>query len=169
MVITGLTRNSPSLRRFRPHKTLDSSGFQNIKIEYFFLFSTVVLSKSFLNKKLQFRKYTESYRSGHNELDSKSSCEWNRTRVRIPHSPPPKKPVIKPISGFFLFAFLRASGQSLQHFWLTLIWGTVAPSTRETACFWQLQPAFHCLCRGDFCTVIKMSINICSRWKIRVT
>lgn len=32
-----------------------------------------------------------------------------------------KKPVIKPISGFFLFAFLRASGQSLQHFLLTLI------------------------------------------------
>ena len=51
MVITGLTRNSPELRRFRPHKTLDLSGFQNIKIEYFFLFSPVVLSKSFSNEK----------------------------------------------------------------------------------------------------------------------
>ena len=34
------------------------------------------------------KNFTESYRSGHNELDSKSSCGLNRTRVRIPHSPP---------------------------------------------------------------------------------
>ena len=37
--------------------------------------------------------YAESYRSGHNELDSKSSCGLNRTRVRIPHSPPTKIPL----------------------------------------------------------------------------
>ena len=32
--------------------------------------------------------YTERYRSGHNGADSKSVCGLNRTRVRIPSSPP---------------------------------------------------------------------------------
>ena len=30
----------------------------------------------------------ETYRSGHNELDSKSSCRVTGTRVQIPPSPP---------------------------------------------------------------------------------
>ena len=75
MVITGRTRNSPELRRFRPHKTLDSSGFQNIKIEYFFLFSPVVLSKSFLNEKTTVWKI-------HGELSERSKVRHSKCRVQ---------------------------------------------------------------------------------------
>ena len=40
-----------SLGVFVPLKFLIYRGFRNFKIEYFFLFSPVVLSKSFLNEK----------------------------------------------------------------------------------------------------------------------
>lgn len=47
------------------------------------------------------------------EQDSKCGrSAQTDARVRISPSPPPKKPVIKPITGFFLIPFLRVSDQS---------------------------------------------------------
>ena len=44
--------------------------------------------------------YTERYRSGHNGADSKSVCGLNRTRVRIPSSPPTFHRSIDSYGGF---------------------------------------------------------------------
>ena len=50
----------------------------------------------------------EWYRSGHNELDSKSSCRVTGTWVRIPPSPLLKNPVTIRVAGFFfLFENVR--------------------------------------------------------------
>ena len=103
MVITGLTRNAFSVWRFRPHKTLDSSGFRNIKIEYFFLFSPVVLSKYILIEKTTVQKINvESCPSGR-RCSTRNAVSRKGPRVRIPNSPP-KSPVNKRVCWTFLFS-----------------------------------------------------------------
>ena len=88
MVITGLTRNFTADWSFRPPEILDFKGFSKSKIEYFFLFSPVVLSKSFLNEK----NYSlEDTRRVVREVEGASlemMCSLKEPRVRIPNSPP---------------------------------------------------------------------------------
>ena len=67
--------------------------------------------------------------------------------VRIPHSPPPKKPVIKPIAGFFLMSFSKNKWSEHTAFFalLNLVFA-ILPSAPKITAFGQGKPCFHRLC-----------------------
>ena len=93
----------------------------------------------------------------------------NRTWVRIPPAPPPKKPVIKPIAGFFLMSFSKSKRSEHTAFFSLLNLGFIIfPSTSESIAFGQSKPCFHRLRRGDFRAVIKVGVYVCHRGKITV-
>lgn len=85
-------------------------------------------------------------------------------RVRIPYPPPPKKPVIKPIAGFFLMSFPKNKWSEHTAFFALLNLGfTILPSAPEIAAFGQSKPCFHRLRRGNFRAVIKVGVYVCRR------
>ena len=87
-----------------PRKPLLIPGFQNSKSNIF-MFSLLLFSP----KDFASQKQTEIYGDVPKRLKGPhSKCGRSAqtdARVRISPSPPPKKPVIKPIMGFFLIPF----------------------------------------------------------------
>ena len=61
---------------------------------------------------LEFRCAMETYRSGHNERDSKSCCHASGTWVRIPPSPPQEQPYpnSKDTVAFIYFCYNGVAG-----------------------------------------------------------
>ena len=94
-----------------PRKLLLIPGFQNSKSNTF-MFSLLLFSpKDFASQK-QAKIYGDvpkRLKGPHSKCGRSAQTD---ARVRISPSPPPKKPVIKPIMGFFLYLFLRVSDQS---------------------------------------------------------
>ena len=92
-----------------------------------------------------------------------------RTKGSNPLPSATEKPVIKPIAGFFLMPFSKNKWSEHTAFLAFLNLGfTILPSAPEITAFGQSKPCFHCLCRGDFRTVIKVGIDICRCGKIAV-
>ena len=92
-----------------PWRSLFYKGFAQFK---FFRISAFLASVSCIFSSIE---YTETYRSGHNELDSKSSCRWwAGTWVRLPPSPPKvgKQVFCLPISFLKSAVFLLWRGLS---------------------------------------------------------
>ena len=92
-----------------------------------------------------------------------------RTKGSNPLPSAIEKPVIKPIAGFFLMSFSKSKrSEHTAFFTLLNLDFAILPSAPEITAFRQSKPCFHCLCRGNFRTVIKVRIDICRRGKIAV-
>ena len=92
-------------------------------------------------------------------------------RVRISPSPPPKKPVIKPITGSFLFpkraipcsfTFSERKSSVLPNI-------NRCPPAFEVAAPRQSKPCLHRLCRGDLGFVIQVGVDIRRGGKVAVS
>ena len=102
-----------------PRKLLLIPGFQKFKSNIF-MFSLLLFSpKDFASQK-QAKIYGDvpkRLKGPHSKCGRSAQTD---ARVRISPSPPPKKPVIKPIMGFFIFAQrislhdLRFSGEKIR-------------------------------------------------------
>ena len=90
-----------------PRKLLLIPGFQNSKSNTF-MFSLLLFSpKAFASQKQAeiYGDVPKRLKGPHSKCGRSAQTD---ARVRISPSPPPKKPVIKPIMGFFLIPFSKS-------------------------------------------------------------
>ena len=108
VIIMGLTRNFGGICEFRPlENPLLFPGFQNFKSNTF-MFSLLLFSpKDFASQKQAeiYGDVPKRLKGPHSKCGRSAQTD---ARVRISPSPPPKKPVIKPIMGFFLIPFSKS-------------------------------------------------------------
>ena len=168
--------------RFVHQKPCNHAGFTRFEKLNNLLFFPSVLSKALFHRKKAGKNggltYTETYRSGHNENDSKSFCLHghmgsNPTRSAIEKS--------SNHAGFWIFLFLRLLRKSpdfglfFPKLWKEQILAlfpaffcVLLPSAAEIARFGKRHTAHHRLRRGEFRTVIQMGVNVCRGGKIRM-
>lgn len=161
MVATRTTRNFWKLRPFRPLKMSTAQGFARVRISQFHIvlacFSCIFSAHG---KQL---RYTEGYRRGHNENDSKS---FDGQKPSVGSNPTPsasEKPshikALRPYDWAFLFANLPL---------LHMIFGKKSCLPSDGLGFRQGQDVVHYICRGALGLVIQMTVNIRRRADVAV-
>ena len=152
-VITGLTRNFWKLRPFRPLKMSAAQSFARVRISQFHIvlacFSCIFSAHG---KQL---RYTEGYRRGHNENDSKS---FDGQKPSVGSNPTPsasEKPshikALRPYDWAFLFANLPL---------LHMIFGKKSCLPSDGLGFRQGQDIVHDVCGHKLGLIVQMAVDI---------
>ena len=161
MVITRTTRNFWKLRPFRPLKMSAAQGFARVRISQFHIvlacFSCIFSAHG---KQL---RYTEGYRRGHNENDSKS---FDGQKPSVGSNPTPSASE-KP-SHIKAFAHMTGLFFSLKVTSAYMIFGKNSGVPAGLPCVRQGQDIVHYICRGDLGLVIQMAVNIRRRADVAV-